>query len=482
MTLFGFKTFRQKFFASYVALLIIFLCLIFPFVAKSVQHIVFSSMNMRADALIEKLKSAKDDLELIAMIKKEKHFVFYRIGLFDDKMRQLYDTHTRRLRGPFFYPLEFSTHTEMQQAEKTGAGYSEEYSQILEQKMIYLARRFDFHNKAYYLRLAFPYRYIQDLRHQFEIGFVLFSSIVLVLFSAMSALVVHRMTKPIHEIIKAIKPYQREKSESLPNIQLKRPIHDEFQHLANTINSLSDRIRAQMEALKEFIANASHELKTPITIIRGYAETLIDYSELPKETTSSITHKIVSNCDRMSNTVRNLLALANIDHLPASRLKPCNLIEIASACTRHIMELFPETEVSLVYDQNQSFEIIADSELLEVALTNLLDNAAKYSKQEPFIEVKLLSELDHICIQVKDNGIGIAPDDIHHIFQRFYRSKQPQANQKKGSGLGLSIVETIVEKHGGTVSVESCHGLGSTFTVKISKKVVCRDDLCYDFS
>lgn len=428
-------------------------------------------MNMRIDALIEKIKDAKDDLELIEILKNERHFVFYRIGLLDDKMCLLYDSHTKRLRGPFFFPLQFSSHAEMLEAEKTGTGYTEEYSQILKQKMIYLARRFDFHNKYYYLRLAFPYEYIQDLRNEFEIGFILFSSIALILFGAMSALVIHRMTRPIREIIEAIKPYQKEKPEHIPRIQFTSIPHNEFQQLADTIHSLSDRIERQMAALKEFIANASHELKTPITIIQGFAETLLDYPTLTHETASIITSKIASNCDRMNKTVQNLLALASIEQLPLSRVKPCNLIEIALHCQTRIKELFPATKVVLEYADNQLYDLHADPELLEVALTNLLDNAAKYAKEDPAIFIRLKRVPGHIQIEIQDNGIGIAEDDLSHIFQRFYRAKLLQKNKPKGSGLGLAITQTIAEKHFGTISAHSTYGIGTTFTLLIADDI-----------
>jgi signal transduction histidine kinase len=468
---FGFKTFRQRFFASYVLLLLVFLALLFPFVSQSVQHIVYRSMNMRIDALIDKIKDAKDDLALIELLKNERRFVFYRIGLLDDRMCLLYDSHTRRLRGAFFFPLLFSSHAEMLEAEKTGTGYAEEYSQVLKQKMIYLARRFEFHNKPYYLRLAFPYEYIQDLRNEFKWGFILFSSVALILFGTMSALVVHRMTRPIHEIIEAIKPYQKEKPEHIPRIHFTSIPPGEFQQLADTIHSLSDRIERQMEALKEFIANASHELKTPITIIQGFAETLIDYPLLPRETTCSITNKIALNCERMNKTVQNLLALATIEQLPLSRITSCNLVEIATGCIKRIKELFPSVAVSLDYAHDEPYELFADSELLEVALTNLIDNAAKYAKEEPAISIRLKRESNHICIEVEDNGIGIAPSDVSNIFQRFYRAKVLHAKKPKGSGLGLAITETIAHKHFGTVSVTSTYGKGSLFTLHIASDI-----------
>lgn len=466
----GIKTFGQKFFASYVLLLILFLALIFPLVAKSVQHIVFLSMNNRIDSLIEKLKSAPSEPELIQLLKKQKNYEFFRIGLLDNKMYLLYDTHTKRLRGPFFYPLQFSSHPEMQQASRTGSGYCEQYSQVLEQKMIYLARRFDFHGKPYYLRLALPYQYIQDLRHNFEIGFILVSSLVLLLFSAMSSFVLHRMSRPIKEIIRAIGPYQKESRVFFPTIQLQGSCHEEFRQLADTINSLSKRLQRQIEALKEFTANASHELKTPITIIKGFVETLVENPHLPEETVNAVASRIASNCTRMTKTVQNLLTLSNVEHLAQSRLKSCNLIDIVTCCKKCVHELYPHATIALAYAEHESFELTADPELLEVALTNLLDNAAKYAKDTPYIQIRLKKGPKQVLIEIEDNGIGIAEKDLECIFQRFYRVAGHD-RMRKGTGLGLSIVQTIAEKHYGTVCVQSELAKGSVFTMSIADDI-----------
>lgn len=581
---FAIRSFRQKFFFSYFALLLVFLALMFPFVAGSVQKIVYNSMCNRADELIAKLELAKDEEGLLRVIKDQKHYIFYRIGILDDEQRLLYDSHTKRLMRPLFFPLQFATHPEVEQARQHGIGYAEEYSYILGQKLIYVAKRFEFHGKNYILRLAFPYQYTQELRRNFEIGFVLFSSVVLILFSAVTSLVLNRLTNPIKQIIEAIKPYQKGKDTSIPEIHLNAHPDDEFTQLANTLNSLNERIKSQIDQLthernekeaileslaegvlavdadmtilyantmareflgldrsllglpfpqglhphyfelltlchkeeklitdaiqmthqdkklflnvlvcprenrrgailvlqdksihykvlemrKDFIANASHELKTPITIIRGFAETLQDNLSLPREMIVDITEKIVRSCERMTKTIRNLLTLADIENLPSSRIGPCDLVHLAKACRQTLVSVYPHVECTLFYDETHSFEISADAELLEVALMNLMDNAAKYGRENPTIHVSLEQMVGFIKISVKDNGIGIPETELEQIFQRFYRVNKMHSKKLGGSGLGLSIVETIVEKHFGKIFVHSCLGQGSTFTMLIA--------------
>lgn len=587
---FAIRSFRQKFFVSYLVLLLVFLALMFPFVAGSVHSIVYNSMCNRADELILKLKGAQDEKGLVQTIKDQKHYIFYRIGILDDQQRLLYDSHTRRLLRPLFFPLQFTSHPEVQEALAKGVGYAEEYSHILQQKLIYVAKSFDFQGKVYVLRVAFPYQYTQELRHNFEIGFILFSSVVLILFSAMTGLVLHRLTSPIRQITKAIEPYNQGFSADIKKIELNTHPEDEFSQLANTLNSLSNLIRSHIQSIthernekeaileslaegvlavdadmtisyansmalslleldrsamgklfskgqharyfellqlchresslfsdemqlvhqgkklylnilvcprenrrgailvlqdksihykilemrKDFIANASHELKTPITIIRGFAETLQDNLNLPRETVADITDKIVRNCMRMTKTIRNLLTLADIENLPHSRIGQCNIIELAASCRQTLLSIKPHVTVDIEYKEEESFDIYCDPELLEVALSNLLDNAAKYSKDSPHIHVNISREPGNIKIAVSDNGIGIPENELENIFQRFYRVNKMHSKKLGGSGLGLSIVETIVEKHFGTISVTSTLGVGSCFTMLIADDLELR--------
>lgn len=481
---FAIHSFRQKFFLSYIALLVVFLALMFPFVSASVQRIVSNSLNSRADELVASLRKATSKSDLISIIKDQKHYTFFRIALLDSDQRLLYDSHTKRLMRPLFFPFQFTVHPEVEQALATGHGYAEEYSEILGQKLIYVAKSFELDSKTYVLRLAFPYQYTQELRNNFELGFILFSSVVLILFSVMAGLVLHRLTRPIDQIIDAIKPYQEGKATDVPKIVLDTHPQDDFGRLASTLNSLSDQIRSQLsmhykiiDMKKEFIANASHELKTPITIIRGFAETLHDNPSLPQQTTLEITDKIVHSCERMTRIIRNLLTLADIENIPRSRAAPCDLVELARECRSTLMAVQPKATVEIVYNEALEFVIEADEALLEVALMNLLDNAAKYAKCDPVITIHLEQADTTVSLSVKDNGLGIPESDLERIFQRFYRVNKMYSKKIGGSGLGLSIVETIVEKHMGKVFVTSLLGEGSTFTMEFPMPILALRNL-----
>lgn len=230
-----------------------------------------------------------------------------------------------------------------------------------------------------------------------------------------------------------------------------------------------------LEMRKDFIANASHELKTPITIIRGFAETLHDNPDIPKETCAMITEKILHNCKRMSALVKDLLVLTDIENIPHSRLIDCDLYEIVQSCGHMIQDLYPDANVTINASANGDFLFTADPSLIELAVINLLENAAKYSKPPAQITITLDDMGDQIKLVIADRGIGIPKSDLEYIFQRFYTVNKAHSRKLGGSGLGLSIVETIVQKHGGKITVESEIDYGTSFTIIFTKHVLKAD-------
>nr|NGX27263.1 Sensor protein SrrB [Chlamydiota bacterium] len=222
-----------------------------------------------------------------------------------------------------------------------------------------------------------------------------------------------------------------------------------------------------LEMGKDFVANASHELRTPITIIKGYAETLHDLPKLQPNQLIEITEKIGRNCERMENLVSNLLTLADIENLPESRFHEYDLIPLLENCRHMIRSVYPDAKINL----EKSVETVlvgADAGLLELAFINLLDNAVKYSEPPAQIIIQIdINEEEEVVVQIRDQGRGIPPEDIDHIFERFYRVDKTHSRRLGGAGLGLSIVKTIITKHDGTIEVTSEVGKGSTFVITL---------------
>jgi len=224
-----------------------------------------------------------------------------------------------------------------------------------------------------------------------------------------------------------------------------------------------------LEMGKDFIANASHELRTPITIIRGFAETLHDHPELARDTLQEISGKIMRTSHRLEHLVKSLLTLADIENFSLDQHQKTDLIPIAEHCKQLAMSAYRTSQIALMSGLDNA-EILGDPQLLDLAVTNLLENAVKYSPSPAHITMSIWKRDGEVQLLVQDKGIGIAEAEIPHIFERFYTVDKARSRKSGGAGLGLSIVKTIVEKHRGTVSVSSQPGFGSTFTICLPLK------------
>ncbi len=577
--------FRQKVFISYLALFLVFLVLIFPFASQTVKKIAAKAMEDRANEIIERIRTAPNNEALVRRLKDQKPLIFFRVSVISDEHKVLYDSHIKRLLGTQFSQETVVDHPEVLEAFERGVGYKVDYSELLSQKFAYLAKSFDFQGKKYVIRTAFPYEYVAELTHDFEMGFLGLSTAVLLLFSILTWFIINHLTRPIQQIIEAVRPYQRGDVTAIPEIKLKSVnSSDDFGKLANTLNSLTSKIQNQINALtfernekeavlesltegviavekdntivyanqsalkmldltkaeligrsiqqkqcatliersqneqtiltdtlvikktretiyldliaipkkgssgailvmqdnsahyrmlemrKEFVANASHELKTPITIISGFAETLHDNPTLALDTSQQITEKIMRNCVRMNNLVKDLLTLSDIEHLPESRLIDCDFEELVETCAQLVKDVFPNAEIAINLSEGSDFHILGDTSLLEMAVFNLIENAAKYSEGPAKITLNLEQKGNFIELKISDKGMGIPAKDIPHIFERFYRVDKSRSKKIGGSGLGLSIVEMIIHKHFGKISVESEEGAGTTFTILLPIK------------
>ena len=223
-----------------------------------------------------------------------------------------------------------------------------------------------------------------------------------------------------------------------------------------------------LEMGKDFIANASHELRTPITIIRGFAETVQDHPNLSPEILREITAKIVRTSGRLDRLIQSLLTLADIEHLSSERFQTVDVVSLAEQCKYMLLSVTPHAHVKLTTDLSRA-TVIADPLLLDLAIMNLLENAVKYSSGIAQVELSVHLVDSEVQIEVKDQGIGIPMEDLPHIFDRFYTVDKARSRKSGGAGLGLSIVKTIIKKHSGRVTAFSELGKGSAFILSLPK-------------
>jgi two-component system phosphate regulon sensor histidine kinase PhoR len=219
---------------------------------------------------------------------------------------------------------------------------------------------------------------------------------------------------------------------------------------------------------RDFVANVSHELKTPLAAIRGYAETLRDGALDEPPTARRFTDRILNQCRRLQELLDDLLILSRLEGVDAALdREPVSLDAIA----RHAVELLGpaarEKRVEIEIQEEPVPPVQGDSGNLERLLLNLLDNAIKYNRPDGKIIVRVGRCADEAVLEVIDSGIGIPPESISRIFERFYRVDKGRAREEGGTGLGLAIVKHIAQAHGGQVDVESRIGRGSTFRVRL---------------
>lgn len=245
-------SFRKKIILTQAILFILFFAALFPFVEKMAFRLVRDSLIESTTELRNRLENTATFEELVKKIQTQNNYSFFRTSIINDKGLVVFDTHFGRLLGAQFQPYYPTTHNEVDEALEKGVGYAIGRSDTFGVLFAYVAETFLFNGKTFVLRTAFPYEQILDLTENFQVGMLIFTFSILLFFNALIWLIFNRFTRPIREIIQAIKPYSANLATQLPEIHLARakPPHDEFQRLANTFNSLSQKIQEQINTLK----------------------------------------------------------------------------------------------------------------------------------------------------------------------------------------------------------------------------------------
>ena len=229
----------------------------------------------------------------------------------------------------------------------------------------------------------------------------------------------------------------------------------------------------ELDTIKsDFVATVSHDLRTPLTLMRGYTTMMNMVGDLNEQQKNYLT-KMVSGVENMTHLVNNLLDLGRIEAGISLNLKEISPDAIIEKVLRQYYPQAAQKNITLNFESlpdGSRINMVADGDLLQQALINLVDNAIKFTKSNGSVKIKLRQQDESIIFEVHDTGIGIAPLDMNRLFERFYRSVRREAFEQRGTGLGLAIVKTIVERHHGHVHIESILGKGSSFVVDLPIK------------
>jgi len=220
---------------------------------------------------------------------------------------------------------------------------------------------------------------------------------------------------------------------------------------------------------REFVANVSHELKTPLTTIKSYTETLLDDDRSDRQLAEKFLKVIDTEADRMTRLVRDLLQLSSLDNKQTKwNIKEVSLVDIVkSSINKMEIELRNKGQELKFFVEDSIPLIKADRDRMEQVILNLLSNAIKYTPENGKISIYLESTSNQVYVRVVDTGIGIPKEDLPRIFERFYRVDKARSREMGGTGLGLSIAKEITEIHGGTITVKSEVGKGTEFLLRL---------------
>ncbi len=244
--------------------------------------------------------------------------------------------------------------------------------------------------------------------------------------------------------------------------------NDEISRLAVAFNEMSDKVVKLEHKRVEFVSNASHELKTPLSSIKLMADSILQTEDLEVEYVREFLIDMNSEVDRLNRIVNKLLYITKMD-TDAEKLGAdmdiTGLSDVLLGIEKNLTPIANRDEITLSFNVQNEVYVMANKDMLWQGIYNIVDNAIKYSNEFGKVDVTLYREKDKAIILVKDNGVGISSEDIEKIFERFYRVDKARSRETGGTGLGLSIALSAIEFHGGTIEVKSEPNIGSEFKI-----------------
>jgi len=326
------------------------------------------------------------------------------------------------------------------------------------------------------LRVAIPLAAIAHEKHILQQAILLGTLFTVLLGIVAGYLISRHITRPILRMKEAATRYAAG--------DLSEPIvvtnNDELGELATSLNHMAGEIKERIEALRkmdriktDFVANVSHELKTPLTSIKGFVETLEDGAMSDPAHARRFLAIIGRNAERLSRIVDDLLTLCVMEgKQDAEKLEPelFDLAELAEDAVLSMKKQATEKQQTLAFEKTDGvYALLADKMRIEQVLVNLIGNAVKYTPAGGTVTVSLAAELRNVIFAVTDTGIGIPKEHQPRVFERFYRVDKARSREMGGTGLGLSIVKHIVNAHKGEIVLVSEPGKGTTVTVTLPK-------------
>ncbi len=292
---------------------------------------------------------------------------------------------------------------------------------------------------------------------------ILEALMILVIF-ALAILLSIVLTKPLDRVTEAINEVQAGYSDESISVS----DYAETEHIVDAFNQMIQRMRVLDESRQEFVANVSHELKTPMASMKVLADSLMAQENVPAELYREFMEDIVSEIDRENQIITDLLALVKMDKkVQDLNVVSLNINDLTELILKRLRPIARRKDVEVVFESIRPVIAEVDEVKMTLIMTNLVENAIKYNKDHGWVKVVLDADHQFFTFQVSDSGIGIPEDALAHIYERFYRVDKSHSREIGGTGLGLAITKSAVLMHRGSITVTSTEGEGTSFLVKI---------------
>ena len=272
------------------------------------------------------------------------------------------------------------------------------------------------------------------------------------------------LVKPFARVTKAIEDL----TDGYQNEEISVPDYTETALITDAFNKMLSRMKTLDESRQEFVSNVSHELKTPLTSMKVLADSLLLQEDAPVELYKEFMGDMSEEIERENKIINDLLSLVKMDKTANTmNIKSENMNELIEKILKRLRPIAATRNIELVYESFRPVTTEVDEMKISLAISNLVENAIKYNKENGWVHVSLNADHKNCYIEVADSGIGIPAEAQEHIFERFYRVDKSHSREIGGTGLGLAIARSAVVMHRGAIKVFSQPSEGTTFTVRI---------------
>ena len=301
---------------------------------------------------------------------------------------------------------------------------------------------------------------LEILRNKADVA-ALASILVILMIAVLSGMAMLKPFKRITESISAV-------TEGYDDDYLHENTYTETMELSEAFNKMSGRMKTLDDSRNEFVSNVSHELKTPLTSMKVLADSLLLQEDAPVELYKEFMGDMSEEIERENKIINNLFSLVKMDKTANTmNIKSENMNELIEKILKRLRPIAATRNIELVYESFRPVTTEVDEMKISLAISNLVENAIKYNKENGWVHVSLNADHKNCYIEVADSGIGIPAEAQEHIFERFYRVDKSHSREIGGTGLGLAIARSAVVMHRGAIKVFSQPSEGTTFTVRI---------------